>query len=236
VNVALRHSAAHVFVGSLDAPLLDADDDHHLRRVLRLRPGQTVSIADGTGRWRLATVTAGGVETAGPVVSGPLPTVSVVSAIPKGDRVEWMVQKLTEVGARAITLCHFERSVVHWHPERAERNLLRLARIAREAAMQSRRLDIPEVTVASSLHSLTISEHWVLAEPSDGSGAGQQAVAGVAATLVIGPEGGFVDSERVAIPRRLDLGSTVLRTETAAVVGVALLSRPEPSLVDDHSV
>lgn len=102
--------------------------------------------------------------------------------------------------------------------------------------MQSRRLDIPEVTVAPSLRSLTITEHWVLAEPSDDSGARQHAASSMAATLVIGPEGGFVDSERAAIPGRLDLGSTVLRTETAAVVGVAILSRPGQSLVDDHSV
>src|SRR5207248_10476150 len=92
------HAAAHVFVADLDALELDADDAHHLSRSLRLRPGELVTAADGAGRWRRCTWTGAGLEADGTVAfdQRPAPALTVAFAIPKGDRPEWIVQKLTE--------------------------------------------------------------------------------------------------------------------------------------------
>lgn len=141
MNPVLRTSAAHVFVESVHAPLLSADDEHHLARVLRLRDGETVTVSDGLGSWRPTVLRAGVLDPTGDVVEVPAPErCTIATAIPKGDRLDWMVQKLTEVGVTEIRLLHFERSVVRWQPDRAEHQLVRLRRIAREAAMQSRRV------------------------------------------------------------------------------------------------
>ena len=91
----LRASAAHVFVADLDAPLLDDDDRHHLERVLRLRPGEALTVADGAGAWRPCRWQAGGaVEPAGDVVreEAPSPPVTVGFALTKGERPDWVVQ------------------------------------------------------------------------------------------------------------------------------------------------
>ncbi len=103
MNPVLRGSAAHVFVESLAAPELSDDDEHHLRRVLRIRDSDVLTVSDGAGRWATARLTAGGLIVDSAITDEvPRPPAVVISAIPKGDRPEWIVQKLTEVGATAI--------------------------------------------------------------------------------------------------------------------------------------
>ncbi|HEY4608568.1 MAG TPA: RsmE family RNA methyltransferase, partial [Ilumatobacteraceae bacterium] len=146
MNPALRSSAAHVFVTSLEVPQLTDDDDHHLRRVLRIRDTDTVTASDGSGSWATARLTADRlVLTSAPTLEPAPPRTGVMTAIPKGDRPEWIVQKLTEIGVGAITFIDCARSVVRWDEARAGRQLERLRRVAREAAMQSRRVWLPEV-------------------------------------------------------------------------------------------
>lgn len=215
MNPALRSSAAHVFVESVDAPDPSADDAHHLFRVLRLRDGETVTVSDGLGAWR-TTVAAGGVLLPeGPVVREPAPTpCTIAAAIPKGDRAEWMVQKLTEVGVSEIVLLHCARSVVRWEGERGAKQLARLQRVAREAAMQSRRVWLPVVRGPVPFAEAAALPGAVLAEPDGAAG-------GTASTVLIGPEGGFSAEElAVPLPRRR-LVDTVLRVETAAIVAAS---------------
>ena len=96
-------AAAHVFVGPADladaAIVLAPDDAHHLVRVLRLRDGDPVTVADGLGSWRPARLRLGpgadpGLDAEGPVVSEPpaRPELTVAVALPKGDRGDWAVQ------------------------------------------------------------------------------------------------------------------------------------------------
>jgi 16S rRNA (uracil1498-N3)-methyltransferase len=216
VNPALRSSAAHVFVDAVDDPLLADDDRHHLFRVLRLRDGEPVSVSDGRGRWRLCTAQDGALVSAGSVefVDPPLVRCTIAVAIPKGDRVDWMVQKLTEVGAHHIVLLHCERSVVRWDGERGHKQLARLQRVAREASMQSRRIWLPEVTGPVALADV-LGPNAVVADPAG-------AVWRTADTIVIGPEGGFSPGELEAATAAgsglISLGDQVLRVETAAVV------------------
>ena len=147
MDEALRRSAAHVLVDDVAAPLLDDGARHHLRRVLRLRDGAVVTVTDGAGSWRPCRLAPGGLEPDGDVGGDrrrPRP-VTVAVAPPKGDRLEWLVQKCTEVGVARLVLVDAERSVVRWDPDRAAKQLDRLRRIAAEAAMQSRRVWLPEV-------------------------------------------------------------------------------------------
>ena len=147
MDEALRRAAAHVLVADVAAPVLDDGAEHHLRRVLRLRDGDAVTVTDGAGAWRPCRLTADGLDRRRrrPRRSIAPRPVTVAVAPPKGDRLEWLVQKCTEVGVARIVLLDAERSVVRWDAERAGKQLERLRRIAAEAAMQSRRVWLPDV-------------------------------------------------------------------------------------------
>lgn len=212
MNPVLRNSAAHVFVESVDTPVLDLDDAHHLFRVLRLRDAECVTVGDGAGRWRPCSVSSGTVVPAGDIVVEPNPRpCHVMVAIPKGDRLDWMVQKLTEIGATEITLVDYARSVVRWTADRVQRNLDRLARISRDASMQSRRAWRPTITGPVSFDVAVAHPGTVLLDPS-----GQPFLE--SQTVLIGPEGGFSEAELARDVPRVTLGDAVLRVETAALV------------------
>jgi 16S rRNA (uracil1498-N3)-methyltransferase len=222
VNPTLRHAAAHVFVPALDAPLLDEHDRHHLGRVLRLRPGASVTASDGAGRWAPFVLGGGGeLEPAGPVecVERTGPELTVATAIPKGDRPELIVQKLTELGIDRVVLVDTVRSVVHWTGERGERQLERLRRVGREAAMQSRRVRLPVIEGVVDLGDLLAGcpTDLVVAEP------GGRPMSSRDTAVLIGPEGGFAPHEVPAGIERVGLGETVLRVETAAIAAATLL-------------
>jgi 16S rRNA (uracil1498-N3)-methyltransferase len=217
VNPALRASAAHVFVESLEAPELRPEDAHHLFRVLRLRDGETVTVSDGDGGWRPTVVEGPALLPSGPIVREErTPAPVIASAIPKGDRVDWMVQKLTEVGVQRILFLHCDRSVVRWDGERAARQLARLQKVAREAAMQSRRTELPEIAGPVPFATVAAWPGAVLAEP-DGSDIA--ALAAAPSVLVVGPEGGFSGPELALGTPQVRFSSQVLRVETAALVG-----------------
>jgi 16S rRNA (uracil1498-N3)-methyltransferase len=131
---ALRHSAAHVFVDQLDLPVLGDDDQHHLGRVLRLRDGESVTASNGRGQWRACVWRDGALEVAGEVVASAPPSVRCAVAFTpvKGDRNEWAVQKLTEIGIdEVIILAPTQHSVVRWSD--ADKQLRKLRVVAREA-------------------------------------------------------------------------------------------------------
>ena len=122
-----------------DSGVAHAVDEHHLRRVLRVRHDQTVTVSDGAGHWMPAHLLAGGLERAGERAGEPpLPPARGAVAIPKGERVDLVVQKLTELGVTEIILAATDRGVVRWDAERAGRQTQRLTTIARAAASQSR--------------------------------------------------------------------------------------------------
>ena len=217
-----RSAAAQVFVADLERPELDDDAHHHLRRVLRLRPGSVVCAADGRGGRRPTAFTGDAVlEATGPVAveARPAPELAVGFVPVKGDRPELVVQKLTEVGIDRILVCSSERAVVRWTGERAVRHLERLARVAREASQQCRRLWLPEVA-ATDLDPLLASG----AVPAD---LGGRPIDGSDRTVVVGPEGGWSDAERrraaSAGASSVSLGPNVLRAETAAIAAGVLL-------------
>ena len=217
---------AHVFVADVEAPELAPDDRHHLERVLRLRPGDELTVADGSGRWRRcrfgpALEADGDVEVEVP----PAPAITLAFALTKGERPEWTVQKLTEVGVDRIVPFVSARSIVRWDEAKAERNAERLRRVAREAAMQSRRAFLPVVEDVAEFADVVTRTGAALAAP-DGRPPDL-----ARACLLVGPEGGWTDEELALAPVRVALGPTVLRAETAAVAGAVFLAGLRAGLV-----
>lgn len=220
----LRSTAAHVIVEPevLRAPtliVLDEATEHHLRRVVRLRDGATVGVTDGEGAWCLGTalVEGGslGIEPASTVAveKRPVP-IRIAAAMPKGDRLDWLVQKVTELGADRLTLLHADRSVVRWKSDKVEQQRARLARIADEACRQSRR--VWRLQIDGPVDARAVLGDFVLAEP------GGRALALGDRSIAVGPEGGWTAEELTQGADTVALGGNVLRTETAAVAATAL--------------
>jgi 16S rRNA (uracil1498-N3)-methyltransferase len=186
--------------------------------VLRLRAGDEITVSDGAGGRRLCRF-GPALEPAGEIERQPrlAPTVTVGFAVVKGQRPEWAVQKLTEIGVDRIVPLVAARSVVRWPAGEASTQLSRLRRVAREAAMQSRRVWLPEVAGVTGVAELAATSGVALAHPGGGPPALDRPV------LLVGPEGGWDDAELAAAPALVGLGPSVLRTETAAVVAGALL-------------
>jgi 16S rRNA (uracil1498-N3)-methyltransferase len=221
----LRTSSAHVMVtpdqlASVGAVLIDSATEHHLRRVLRLRDGEQVSVSDGAGRWLMATVVVAGsvlrLEPTTEIVAEParVEPITIATAMPKGDRLDWLVQKVTELGVDRIALLHAERSVVRWKPERASSQLDRLQRISDEACRQSRR--VWRVTIDAPVDAISVLGQFAVAEP------GGRDVAPGDRSVAIGPEGGWSPAEVDQAAELVTLGPNILRTETAAVAASTL--------------
>lgn len=216
---ALRNSAAHVFVDSIDDPVLGDVDAHHLLRVLRIKSKDVVTVSDGGGRWRTCVVNGDAkIEATSEVAieAAPRWPLTVAFSVVKGDRPEWTVQKLTEIGIDEIViLAPTTRSVVRWDAGRANKNLEKLRLVAREAAMQSRRVWLPNISDVMALGQL---RDTFIADPTgDVLNESHRKIA-------IGPEGGFTQEEISAGIGVVSLGDTILRAETAAVSAAVLMS------------
>jgi 16S rRNA (uracil1498-N3)-methyltransferase len=189
--------------------------------VLRVRPGEPVSAGDGRGGWRWCTLGAHGLEPTAEVVltAAPQPAITVAFALVKGDRPEWIVQKLTELGIDRIVPFESARTVVRWRgTARHEHHIARLRKVAREAAMQSRRLFLPDVATVGAVGDVLADPAMAVAEPG-----GQTPTAAITA-IAIGPEGGFTAEELSLASHRIALPGGVLRTETAAIAAGVVLA------------
>jgi 16S rRNA (uracil1498-N3)-methyltransferase len=235
-------ATAHVFVDRLDDRItVDGDDGHHLQRARRVRPGESVTAADGYGRWRVFAVTraeAGRIEleaTSALVHEAPLePRLTVACSLTKGEKPEFAVQKLTELGVDRILVVQAARSVVRWDDAKATAGFARLQRVAREAAAQSRRARVPVVEGPVVPAELVGLDGLVVAAVDGVPAARLAAPAGGEWVVAVGPEGGFDDTEQRGFGRapRLAVGPFVLRAETAAIATAAALAgrRAFPSL------
>ncbi len=184
-----RSSSAHVFVApeQLDGTItLDEATERHLDRVLRLRDGEPVSITDGAGRWRQTRLLRGvagiRLEPAGDVRDYEQHiSLTLAVAMPKGDRLDQLVQMTTEAGIDALVLLHCERSVVRWKQDRVDLQRSRLQCIADEACRQSWR--VWRVDVEGPVAASTILADAAAAEP------GGRPIDARDTLVAIGPEG-----------------------------------------------
>jgi 16S rRNA (uracil1498-N3)-methyltransferase len=230
-----ERATAHVLVDRLESALtIDGDDGHHLARARRLRAGEIVTAADGRGCWRpytVAEVARGALTLTATAETRRepdlVPPLKIAFALTKGVKPDTVVRQLTELGVDAVLPVVGERSVA-----RGDRSVVdRLRRVAREAAMQSRRSRLPEIAAPAPLLDLLGRAGLVVAERGGPGGVPEAGDAGW--TVLVGPEGGFSASEQEALGSvaRLDLGAHVLRAETAAVAAAAVLAplrRPAP--------
>lgn len=225
-----RQAAAHVFVRDIAQPILEQEDHHHLTRALRLRPDEQVTVSDGRGTWRLCAMTArGDLQPVDDSVHSEARTarpITVAFGVTKSDKPETVVQKLTEIGVDHIVPVILDHSIVRWDENKLERQHERFAKVAREAAMQSRQVFLPTIhRVVTSLEALITSPLMVeqegrvaLAEPG-----GTGSLQGLSA-VVVGPEGGFSARELALVEDRVELVGGILRAETAAIAAGVLLA------------
>lgn len=221
-----------------DLATVTGDEAHHAVAVRRLREGERLQLTDGRGTRLTGVVAATGkrlLEVRVETVEQPqraLPEITVVQALPKGDRGELAVEVLTEVGVDRIVPWAAARSVAVWKGERASRSLERWRSTAREAAKQSRRVWFPEVVglcstaqVVEELVGLDLA--LVLHEEAAAPLADVPVAEASRVAVVVGPEGGLTDDEVAAFAeagaRPVRLGPEVLRTSTAGLAAVAAL-------------
>ena len=206
---------------------------HYLGGVMRRAVGDIVHLFNGTdGEWagRIATLARGkcmfAVETPGRSQAEE-PGPWLVFSVLKRDTTDLVVQKATELGVSALLPVFTERT------NAARVNLDRLRAIATEAAEQSERLTVPDIRPAGQLHD--ILRDWpsdrALLVALERAGAQPLGRAEGASGLLIGPEGGFGPRDRTVLDRcrfvrPVSLGPRILRAETAAIAGLALLQSP----------
>ena len=219
---------------------IGGSDAHKIGRVLRLQPPDRIEVVDSA-----ATAFDATIESVGSVVRATLTavvepdaaaalTVDVAQAVPKASRMEFVIEKCTELGAAAFLPFFCERSVAR---SVGAAKLERWRRLARGAAQQCGRRDVPEVFEPAQFSALLdrFSDYqrvvfaWELAPKISLSQRLRDALpAGGRVLAVIGPEGGFSHAEADAAARRggaalVSLGSRILRTDTAAMALLAVI-------------
>jgi 16S rRNA (uracil1498-N3)-methyltransferase len=198
-------------------PTLSRDDEHHLRKVLRAKSGEELVVTDGKGSWSICEVRDDTIDRVSEVQSdAPAPETTLYLTPLKGDRAEWAVAKATEVGVSRIVPLVAERMTVKFKGDAREKILSRWRRVAEEAAGQCRRTY--DVVIGDPVKVREVQPLVAVADlGATGNWAGLRSVA-------IGPEGGWARDEWDVGRRRVGLGPTVLRAETAGVVAASLLA------------
>ena len=214
------------------------EDAGHLSRVLRVEPGQKFEISDNQ-RVYLAEVESarkdlvsfaivGEIEASAPVVR-----ITLLASLIKFEHFEWMIEKATELGVEQVIPVEAERSEKGLAAA-AQKRVVRWRRIGREASEQSRRAKLPliepPVSLAQALRDQS-DYRYVLDEagaPPILSLFPEACLAGDRVALLVGPEGGWTDSERAGVANAgwtaVSLGPAILRAETAAIAGLSIIN------------
>ncbi|BBH21310.1 ribosomal RNA small subunit methyltransferase E [Paenibacillus baekrokdamisoli] len=233
--------------------VLTGDDAHHIGRVMRMEAGDTIIISDGKERVAeaiISSVAVGRVEADIsawlPIDSEPRWSVTVAQSLPKGDKMELVIQKGTEIGAASFIPFQSERMIVQYDDKKEAKRLERWSKIAKEAAEQAHRSRIPAVESVMTWRKLIAAlAAYDLAlfcyEKEGGIGGaglrdavrayrenqGKSEAEQLKVLLIVGPEGGFTEREAAEAEAAgaiiVGLGKRILRTETAAMVGLACL-------------
>ncbi|MCD8155680.1 MAG: 16S rRNA (uracil(1498)-N(3))-methyltransferase [Clostridiales bacterium] len=219
---------------------VNGGDVIHIRNVLRMKVGEELWVSDGQLEYHCEIESLTGEEILLHILYAQQPDYELKSRIylfqglPRGDKMDWIIQKAVELGAWAVVPVEMKRSVVRLDGKKAEKKVQRWQQIARSAAEQSRRMRIPEILpvtdfsgalkVAQSLDVLLLP--YELARGMEETREILKAISpGESVGIFIGPEGGFEETEVeravAAGARTVTLGHRILRTETA---GMTLLS------------
>lgn len=215
---------------------LDADAAQHVAKSLRLKAGDAIVVFDGRGGEYEAALTrvdrdrvdvkVGAVREPGCESSL---AIGLVQGIPEADKMDWIIQKATELGVGWIQPITCERSVVRLSGERAARREAHWRRVAIAAAEQCGRTRVPEVRPTLGFMSWVAVPAEIARWSLDPSAAPISSQPPVTAPmeLLVGPEGGFAEREREVLAARgaigVSLGPRILRTETAALVALSAI-------------
>lgn len=222
----------------VDPVIIEGDAHHHLRNVLRVKPGAKVLLLDGNGNYCSTEIVSieAKQSTAKVLGRGNKPhqglKITLMQALPKGDKFDLVLQKGTELGIHHFQPVLTEHAVPNLSPQRMQKRAQRWQRIVSEAARQSRRYTLPEVAQPlpleevlaeqSSAFKLILWESGAVpiaqSLPSDPPSEVQ---------ILIGPEGGFSNQE-IALAteagfQAIHLGPRILRTETAGLAATPIL-------------
>lgn len=208
--------------------------ERHLIKVLRLRPGASMTVFDGRGVELAATLAqrrGRAVLCLGepvPVVAEPATRVCLIQGISRGERMDLVVQKGTELGVTELRPVFTERSVVRLDEKRTSRRLAHWRSIVIAACEQCGRATLPEIhppqNLESALGSLDPSMTRLMLDAQSGSSSLPAPVSQIC--LLVGPEGGLSDREKQLARTTgflpLTLGPRIMRTETAALAALAV--------------
>jgi 16S rRNA (uracil1498-N3)-methyltransferase len=210
----------------------------HLIRVLRLQAGDACVLFNGDGHDYPARIGALGkrgvlatVDAVVPVENESSLRISLVQGIARGEKMDWILQKATELGVDAFVPVSSERSEVRLEGERADKRLAHWRSVVIAACEQSGRARVPQVAASQPLQdavaALSAASRWLLDPQASQSIATLAAPSTSACVLAVGPEGGWSPRDRAVLQdagfQGLRLGPRVLRTETAGLAAVAAL-------------
>lgn len=233
--------------------VITGDDARHIVKVMRMKPDDKIYVSDGQSKSGIAVIS----ETAADTVQvelvellersrEPAWSVTIAQSLPKGDKMELIIQKGTEIGACAFTPFQSERMIVQYDARKEAKRLERWGKIAKEAAEQCHRDRIPVIEGVRSwnellqlIGSFDLALFCYEEEGREHEGLGLRAAvqhwltAGVrqgdkpSILLIAGPEGGFTEREAAeaeqAGAKLVGLGRRILRAETAGIVGLTCL-------------
>ncbi len=226
-----------------DALLLGHDEARHLQAVLRVKPGDRVTLFDGRGRTRTAVITAAekrGLSLAADsevkAHAAPPCRLTLFACVSKGNRMDWTIEKAVELGVGAIVPVISDRTIVRLDAEEGRAKADRWSRVAEEAARQCGATWLteiaPPVPFKACLPAVSLTRPVFVAALTPAAKPLREALAACAGTppqagWFVGPEGDFTPAEldallaAGAIP--VSLGQRVLRAETACLYGLCVL-------------
>lgn len=222
---------------------ITGDDVHHIRQVLRMRPGEEVLVSSGDDWEYTCRITALEDErVSAQILDVQKPGRELTSrlylfqCIPKGDKMEWIIQKAVELGVYQIIPVASRRCVVKLDGKKAESRLARWNAVAASAAKQSKRMIVPGVmplqNFSEALHRAEeLDVRLIPYERAEGMAATRRLLGqirpGQSVGILIGPEGGFEEEEVKAAEQAgfcsVTLGKRILRTETAGITALSIL-------------
>jgi len=225
-----------IFASWQDRVILSTDDEHHLVNVLRVLPGEKIELL------MEGKVFLGVIKKTKPLqieklnlidASHELPIrITLIYPVVKGEKMDWVVQKATELGVDELIPCSSERSVVHWDQDDLEKKWPRFQRIIKEATLQSKRETLMKMNRyinLSDAFKLDFSSKWIASESHLQSSIPNSLKfnKGSTISLVVGPEGGLSTNELTLAQtngyQAFSLGPSILRSETAVIAALSLL-------------
>ena len=219
---------------------LEEADGRHAARVLRLEAGDEIVLLDGKSAWRGKIVQTDGDAVKAAALeklpsTEPRLLITLYQGLPKADKMDWIVQKGTEIGISAFVPVQMERSIVRLNPRDSEKKRDRWRKIAREASKQAGRCHVPQVFAPLSFAAaveMAAGRGQALVPWEEAKGVGIAAAregnACMEVSVWIGPEGGVTREEIEALKKAaraipVTLGPRILRTETAGLAAACAL-------------